>query len=194
MQYHKILHPTDYSDESRPALQAAADLAQDHGATLVLLHVVETLGPEKVTFGEVAEGPQPEAYRKRLWEEIHQARPVNFRVHLEYVLSEEKIVTAILRTAVELQCDLIVMSTHGVTGWRRLFLPSIAEEVVRKSSCPVLVVKSTPADPLPKFEGTPTHPGHLIEEEKGADLIMPGSGEGSFSTAKKSSRPLEILG
>jgi len=40
----KILHPTDYTDVSRPALHYAAELAHDHGANLIILHVVETLG------------------------------------------------------------------------------------------------------------------------------------------------------
>ena len=107
----KILHPTDYTEASRQALLEAADLAQTHGAGLVLLHVVETLGPEKLTHGEVAGGPQPEAYRRRLFEELHRVRPAAPDLHVEYVLSEEDVVTAILRTAADLGCDLIDVST-----------------------------------------------------------------------------------
>lgn len=165
MRYHKILHPTDYSDESRPALRMAADLARQHGATLVLLHVVETLGPENLTFGEVGKR-QPEAYRQRLWDEIHHARPADPQLHVEYVLSEEDVVTAILRTTTDLECDLIVMGTHGVIGWQRWLTSSIAEEVVRKATCAVLVVKPPVVPkPLPPYTATDTHPGHLIQDE-----------------------------
>jgi len=57
-----ILHPTDFSDYSRQAFQIAVDLARNYGAKLLILHVVETLGPENVTFGEVAGQLEPEAY------------------------------------------------------------------------------------------------------------------------------------
>jgi nucleotide-binding universal stress UspA family protein len=164
MRYRKILHPTDYSDDSKPALRMAADLAGQHGATLVLLHVVETLGPERVSFGEVGKR-QPEAFRRRLWDEIHHARPADPQLHVEYVLSEEDVVTAILRTAVDLECDLIVMGTHGVTGWRWL-TPSIAEEVVRRATCAVLVVKPPVVSrPLPTYSATEAHPGRLVQGE-----------------------------
>src|SRR5262245_11930543 len=116
VRYRKILHPTDYSDESRPALRVAADLARDHQADLVLLHVVETLGPENLPSGETTPKPQPEEPRKRLLEEPHRARPADPAVHVEYVLSEEDVVTAILRTARDLGCDLIVVTTHGTSG------------------------------------------------------------------------------
>jgi nucleotide-binding universal stress UspA family protein len=165
MRYGKILHPTDYSEESRPALLEACELAREKGATLVLLHVVETLGPEKLTEGEAAKR-QPEAYRRRLWDEIHHVLPPDPHIHVEYVLSEESLVTAILRTAAERGCDLIVMATQGLTGWRRWLTGSVAEEVVRRASCPVLVIKPpAPPQPLGPLEADDLHPGRLIEEE-----------------------------
>jgi nucleotide-binding universal stress UspA family protein len=166
MRYCRILHPTDYTDESRPALLAAADLAHDHGAALILLHVVETLGPEQLSVGEVTSRRQPEAYRKKLWDEIHHLRPADPNIHVEYVLSEEDLVTAILRTAEERQCDLIVMATRGLSGWRRWLTGSAAEEVVRRSACHVLIVKAPhPHALLPSFEATELHPGQLSQEE-----------------------------
>jgi nucleotide-binding universal stress UspA family protein len=162
----KILHPTDYSDISEAALCTAGELAREHGALLVILHVVETLGPEKLTFGEESQ-PQPEAYRQRLWEEIHQVRPPDSQTRVEYVLSEEDPVTAILRTVEKQGCDLIVLGTHGITGWRRWFLPSVAEEVVRRATCPVLVVKSPrEPEPLRPIQGTDLHPGYLFEKKE----------------------------
>jgi nucleotide-binding universal stress UspA family protein len=168
---NKILHPTDYTECSEPALRVAAGLAHDHKAGLVLLHVAETLGPEKLSFGEVASGPQPATYRSKLFEQLHKVRPPDSQIHVEYVLSEEDPVTAILRTAAIEQCDLIVMGTHGITGWRRWVLGSIAEEVVRRANCPVLVVKPLrPAEPLPSVHPNEMHPGYLIEKE---DLESP---------------------
>jgi nucleotide-binding universal stress UspA family protein len=165
MRPKKVLHPTDYSERSRPALMAAAELAATHGADLVLLHVVETLGPEALTFGEIYSGRQPESYRQRLFGQLRQARPQQAGLHVVYVLSEEDVVTSILRTANDLACDLIVLGTHGAGGWARWLTGSIAEEVVRRAPCPVLVVKAEkPTDGLPPLAQTLLHPGRLLEE------------------------------
>jgi nucleotide-binding universal stress UspA family protein len=56
-----ILHPTDFSPHSDYALRLAGSLAHDHEARLIVLHVVLTLGPELVTYGEVTSQLQPEA-------------------------------------------------------------------------------------------------------------------------------------
>ena len=61
-------------------------------------------------------------------------------------------------------CDLIVLSSHGATGWTRWFTGSVAEEVVRRSACPVLVVKPPrPPEELPPLDGTGLHPGRIVE-------------------------------
>ncbi|MBO0699756.1 MAG: universal stress protein [Zavarzinella sp.] len=163
----KILHPTDYSAASRPALQEALALAQEHNAQLVLLHVVDTLGPEDLTYGQSTSADQPEAYRRRLFTELRHVLPPEAHVRAEYVLSEEDLVTAILRTQAEHGCDLIVLGTQGATGIRRWLTGSTAEEVVRRAPCPVLVVKGTRSpERLPHLGPTGLHPGHL--EEGGA--------------------------
>jgi nucleotide-binding universal stress UspA family protein len=61
----------------------------------------------------------------------------------------------ILRVAEESHCDVIVLGTHGRTGLARLLLGSVAEQVVRRASCPVLMVKG----PFPPEQPavTPAH-------------------------------------
>jgi nucleotide-binding universal stress UspA family protein len=63
---------------------------------------------------------------------------------MEYLLEEGEPVTEILRTSARNNCDLIVLGTHGRTGFRRLLLGSVAEQVLRRAACPALTV-STPA-------------------------------------------------
>lgn len=160
----KILHPTDYSESSRPALAEAVNLAREYQAGLVLLHVVDSLGPEQLTYRESTSADQPAAYRQHLFDELRQVLPADVRVHADFVLSEEDPVTAILRTQAELGCELIVLGTHGTTGVRRWFTGSVAEEVVRRAPCPVLVVKAShTSEPLPPLRPTPLHPGRLTE-------------------------------
>src|SRR4029077_1169716 len=105
----KILHPTDYSETSRPALMESLSLAQEHQARLVILHVVDSLGPENLTFGESTSADQPDAYRRELFEKLRHVLPPDTHVHVDCVLSEEELVTAILRTQAEFGCDLIVL-------------------------------------------------------------------------------------
>jgi nucleotide-binding universal stress UspA family protein len=138
---HLILHPTDFSDCSGPAYRLAADLARQHGATLLILHVAETLGPENVTYGEVGTQLEPEGYRGRLVDDLRRSVPAPEGVPVQYLLAEGDPAREIDRVAREQHCDLIVMCTRGRTGLSRLVWGSVAEEVVRHASCPVLTVK-----------------------------------------------------
>jgi nucleotide-binding universal stress UspA family protein len=140
-------------------------LAHDYKARLIVLHSVSTLGPENVTYGEATGGKQPEEYRKRLWQEIHRIRSPEHEVQMEYVLSEDDPVSAILQLAVERKCDLIVVGSHGRHGMRRLLEGSVAEHVVRRATCPVLVVKNEPTGTAASpEEGTELHPHFLSEK------------------------------
>jgi nucleotide-binding universal stress UspA family protein len=166
MHLKTILCPTDYSELSQAALAYAAALARDHGARLVILHAVETLGPENVTYGEAVSRPQPQAYRQRLWDDLHRVKPPSFEGPVEYILSEEDPVEAILRTAAARACDLIVMGSHGRGGLKRWLMGSIAEQVVRKAPCPVLVVKAPRAiEQSPEEKTTAMHPEYLSERK-----------------------------
>jgi universal stress protein A len=137
-----ILHPTDFSENSRSAFHIAADLARQHQAKLLLLHVADTLGAENVTYGEAASQLEPESYRRRLDEDLRRSVPAPAGVTTEYLLGSGEAAKEISRVAQEHSCDLIVMGTHGGSGLSRLLMGSIAERVIRSAPCPVLVSKS----------------------------------------------------
>ena len=138
-----ILLPTDFAECSGCALDIAADLATRYGARLIVLHVVETLGPENVTFGEVATQLEPEGYRRRLEADLRRVKPpVPAEIRVDYLLIDGSPAAGIERVAAENHCDLIVMGTHGHRGIGRLLMGSVAEGVVRRAACPVLTVKS----------------------------------------------------
>ncbi|HYV39595.1 MAG TPA: universal stress protein [Gemmataceae bacterium] len=141
-----ILHPTDFSQHSQIAFLQSVELAQQFGARLVVLHVVETLGPENVTFGEVATQLEPAGYQQRLLAEVRQIQPPpSANIVVEHLLAEGDPAAEIARVAREQGCGLIVMGTHGRTGLRRLVMGSVAEHVIRHAVCPVLVVPLPPA-------------------------------------------------
>ena len=146
-----ILHPTDYSDNSAYAFKVALSLAEQNKATLYVAHVVESLGPEAVTFGEAATERQPEGHVHRLWEELLRVQaPPGSPVTVKHILGEGDPAEEIALIARKQACDLIVISTHGRTGLERLLMGSIAEKIVRLAPCAILTVKKPPsAEPQP---------------------------------------------
>jgi nucleotide-binding universal stress UspA family protein len=133
-----ILHPTDFSEASRYALQLACALARDHGARLILLHAAEL--PTAV-YGEIPLAMDAASYADELCEKLRQL-PVSGleRVKHTVALGTDP-VTETVRVAAETPCDLIVMGTHGRRGLRRALLGSVAEQVLRRAPCPVLTVR-----------------------------------------------------
>jgi nucleotide-binding universal stress UspA family protein len=134
-----ILHPTDFSEPSGYAFNLACALARDYGARLVVLHVTP---PPVIVYGGGMAPPLPADYEDRLREQLRQVVPPDPKVAVEHRLVEGDMAAEILRIAGETKCDLIVMGTHGRTGLGRMLMGSVAEQVVRKASCPVVTVKT----------------------------------------------------
>ena len=141
-----ILLPTDFSRCAESALPYAADLARQMKARLVCLHVVETPAPP-VGYAAVAE-PLPAVDAGGLLEasatrELPKlgARPECAGLDVEEAVAHGDAAGEIVRVARARDIDLIVISSHGRTGFRRMIFGSTAESVVRHAHCPVLVVK-----------------------------------------------------
>jgi nucleotide-binding universal stress UspA family protein len=142
-----ILYTTDFSPLSEHARQIACALARDYGARLLVLHVVT---PRVATLGGGTESTRPGAYQEHIGELVRRLDAEGFPPGMETQVSAGDPATEILRLARDSKCDLIVMGTHGRTGLGRLLLGSVAEEVIRKATCPVLVVKV----PIPDTQST----------------------------------------
>jgi len=141
----RILHPTDFSECSSLAFEVAIDLAQQNHAAVIVLHAVETLEADNVTFGEARSRLEPDNYRQRLLDEVHQiVPPAGSSIPMEYVVVEGEPAEQIDRFASENKIDLIVMGTHGRTGLARLLTGSVTEQALRHTPCPVLVVRLPP--------------------------------------------------
>jgi nucleotide-binding universal stress UspA family protein len=145
-----ILHPTDFSETSQYALDLACALARDQRSRLLLLHVLPgALSP--------AEGDMPhsksqhaeadlEAYRREMTGMLAKARDKTSYANVETALKEGPVAETIIRTAVENNCDLIVMGSHGRSRLYDLTMGSVAAAVTRNTGCPVVTVKA----PVPK--------------------------------------------
>jgi universal stress protein A len=140
-----ILCPTDLSENFMVALRIARDLACQNHATLIVLHVADTLGPEGLGFTEAETRLQPEGHVEDLRRRLHDMAPGEAGLEVRYLLREGDPATVIEQVAREQNCDLVVLGTHGRTGLDRLFMGSIAEQVIRRCPCPALVVRYPPA-------------------------------------------------
>jgi nucleotide-binding universal stress UspA family protein len=137
----KILYPTDFSTSGHTALDMATSLARDRGARLVIMHVEEP--PMAYGGGELYYGIE-EPNREELQRMLQEVTPTDRSVPCEHRLVIGSPAQAIVEMAEQENVAMIVMATHGLT---RLLMGSVAEEVVRKASCPVLTVKSAAAAP-----------------------------------------------
>lgn len=136
-----ILCPIDYSDASRHAFHYARVIAEHFGARLLVLSVEDPLLTEAMDLGTGVVW-DPEESRRELQRFVQAAlgeRPLR-AVDLEFEVVVGKPAPEILRVGRAHECDLIVMSTHGLTGMRKLFFGSTTERVLRETSVPVLAV------------------------------------------------------
>jgi nucleotide-binding universal stress UspA family protein len=142
-QFRTILVPTDFSEPSGQALDLALGLVEP-GGTLILIHVVDDI---PLTYGYVGVASTPAELRARVDGEATRelqafgpaASPSG--IALDRRLLHGTPYMAIVQEAQTARADLIVMGTHGRTGLKHILIGSVAEKVVRKAGCPVLVVR-----------------------------------------------------
>lgn len=150
MNVRKILFPTDFSEQGAAALEFASSLARDSRATLVIVHVEE---PPIAYGGDMYFGLDS-VDRSLLWRRLGDVLPSDPSIPCIHRLAIGDPAGAIVRVAEEDACDLIVMPTHGRSGFSRLLMGSVAEAVVRLAKCPVLTIKM----PLVEKVKEPTPP------------------------------------
>jgi len=142
--WDRILCAVDFSEPSRLAMEAAADLACRCGSHLTLVHVHEapTAATPEVLLAppELFEANAREKEQKlEQWRAQAQhlaTRPVNT------LLLHGPAALQIVRAAQDDRADVVVIATRGRTGLKRVVLGSVAEHVMRTAPCPVLVVRS----------------------------------------------------
>jgi nucleotide-binding universal stress UspA family protein len=153
----QILCPVDFSEFSRRALDHALALARCYGSTVTALHVVTPLPavfPGPSYFGAETPSPIPlppvdpmvVAAQIQQFAEAEQVPGVRLET---LVVEAPAAYSEILRQAERLRSDLLVMGTHGRSGFERLFLGSTTEKVLRKARCPVMTVPRRAPDAMP---------------------------------------------
>jgi nucleotide-binding universal stress UspA family protein len=143
IEIRRILCPVDFSDFSRHAFDHAVAIARWYESTITLLHVSAGVPAAAYAPGTMlpAEFLAP-ADRDELVTALKCFAGVDgpSTVPFEYRIAEGNPAAQILAAAAETQSDLLVMGTHGRSGFERLVLGSVTEKVLRKAACPVLSV------------------------------------------------------
>ena len=143
--FKKIVCPTDFSEPSNQALEAGGELAVQFKAELLVVHIVPQVPP--VSPGIVS----PRAFNVAAYQEelvkssgdalgelIENRLPKNLKV--KPIVTQGDPADEIVHIAQVEKADLIVIATHGLTGWRRFVFGSVAEKVVRTARGPVLTI------------------------------------------------------
>jgi nucleotide-binding universal stress UspA family protein len=141
--FDRVLVATDFSPNSLRAVKYSVQLAKRLSARLTILHVV----PEPSALNYPMEGIPPEEVEswqleaaKRLDQQVIEAKREYAKVDCvqRMALSPRD---EIIKVATELPADFLVLSTHGLTGWKHFLLGSYAEKILEHAPCPTAIVK-----------------------------------------------------
>ena len=139
----RILCPIDFSEYSRQAIDRAVALAGEYSGSITALHVVTQVVPPRppdlaVLYPPIVYTPEDlqqfRTHTREFVERENDGAPIYVVVVVGNVASE------IVRVAEELPADMIVIGTHGRSGFDRLMLGSVTERILRRAPCPVLTV------------------------------------------------------
>jgi len=139
----RVLYPTDLSDASAHAAEWAIAVAGHYKASITALHVLSPIamavpGPALSSDGESVQAFEIERARQATSALLRAATAGDPGVDVLVDVGEAP--SRILDRAITLPADLIVMGTHGTSGFQHLVLGSVTEKVLRKADCPVLTV------------------------------------------------------
>ena len=143
--FRRVLVPTDGSDVAQSALETGIEVAREYGATLELLHVVDTasLGPEIGSYVDIDR--LEERAEDHLADDVETAKAAGLtdvEHAVEYGTPNEEIEEYVTVNDI----DLVVMGTHGLTGLDRYLLGSTTEKALRTAPAPVLTVHGPDED------------------------------------------------
>jgi len=147
----KICCPTDFSEPSYEALKTACEIAQHFSADLILVHVVTPIPvipihDDPTSFNLPLYEKEMETNAGIVLSRIRQER-IPAGIQSRAVVIQGDPANQIVQLAEEEQVDMIVIATHGFTGWKKFMFGSVTEKVIRYASCPVLSIRA------PKNEG-----------------------------------------
>jgi len=149
----KILCPTDFSEPSYEALKAANDIAACFSAELILVHVVTPIPvipihDDPTSFNLPLYEKEMETSARKSLDQV-AGEKIPGQINTRTLVIQGDPASQIVRLAVAENTDLIVIATHGLTGWRKFMFGSVTEKVIRLATCPVLSIRVPSGDAGP---------------------------------------------
>lgn len=144
----KILVPTDFSDHAEYALKVAAQIARKNNGEIFLFHMLELPSQESDAINEGSDIPEIMFFMQKARERFADlvASPYLEGIKITEAIQFEKAFDGIINNSKKHEIDLIVMGSHGASGFHEMFIGSNTEKVVRTSDVPVLVIKKEQAE------------------------------------------------
>lgn len=146
----KIVVPTDFSEPSQEGFRKARQVAEHFGAELLVVHVTAPMpiipaGHGAIAFNVADYRQEIESVSKKRLEEFVAGERAASKVAMTPLVREGEVAEEIVQAGRDHDADLIVIATHGYSGWKKLILGSVTEKVVRMASLPVLTINA-PSD------------------------------------------------
>ena len=147
-----IVCPTDFSEPSYEALKTAVEMADHFSAELVVVHVVTP-----IPFIPIHDDPSSfnlPVYEKEMETSAQKSLDQVFEEKIPKSLNCRTLVMQgdpapqVVRLADDETADIIVIATHGLTGWRKFMFGSVTEKVIRLANCPVLSIRVPSSEDL----------------------------------------------
>jgi nucleotide-binding universal stress UspA family protein len=139
----KILIPTDFSDHAEYALKVAAQIAKKNNGEIILLHMLELPHEGSDAVGAGSDIPEIMFFKNAAIRRLEDLMDEDYLEGLKVseIIQFEMAFDGILNISRKNDVDLIVMGSHGASGFKEMFIGSNAEKVVRNSDIPVLIIK-----------------------------------------------------
>lgn len=139
----KILIPTDFSDHAEFALKVAAQIARKNDGEIILLHMLELPHQASDAVGSGADIPEIMFFKNAAIKKLEDLMDEEYLqgIKISEIIQFELAFDGILKISQKNNVDLIVMGSHGASGFKEMFIGSNAEKVVRNADVPVLIIK-----------------------------------------------------
>jgi nucleotide-binding universal stress UspA family protein len=140
----RILVPTDFSKHAEYALRVAAQIARKNNSEIFLLHMLELPTQASDALSSGSDIPQIMFFKDRAINKLEELMSVDFLdgINVSEIIQFEKAFDGIMGLSKKNDIDLIVMGSHGASGFEEMFIGSNTEKVVRTSDVPVLIIKN----------------------------------------------------
>ncbi|BCY28124.1 universal stress protein [Flavobacterium okayamense] len=139
----RILVPTDFSKHSEYALKVAAQIAKKNNGEIFLLHMLELPTSGNDALSSSHDMPELIFFKNAAVQKLDDMMNASYLdgINVSKIIQFEMAFDGIIKNGEAHNVDLIVMGSHGASGFQEMFIGSNTEKVVRNSNVPVLVIK-----------------------------------------------------